>query len=99
MTWELGVGQALAETLRLNAELTWLKLGVNRLGAGGVRELAEALRFNTNLASLDLAFNDLGDGGGQALAEALRLNTTLTALHLWARLERIKSQHFVRLGR
>lgn len=80
----------IADTLKINNSLKYLKIGPNYNTQGfivGVKEyaisnLAEALKTNTTLEELDLADCFIGDAGVKCLAEALKVNQHLRCLNL-----------------
>jgi hypothetical protein len=67
---------AILLSLRLpHSTLSFLDLGVNKLGPEGAEFLAEALKPNTALTVLDVKGNRLYDGGAKALSHMLMMNT------------------------
>ncbi|GAQ77672.1 hypothetical protein KFL_000020340 [Klebsormidium nitens] len=77
-------GFALASALRVNSQLTTLKLRFAALGNAAAIAVAQALQRNQNgrIKTLDLEGNGLGPEVGPALAELLTSNSTLKVLSL-----------------
>eukprot|EP00812_Abedinium_dasypus_P009335 NODE_3031_length_840_cov_268.620382.p1 GENE.NODE_3031_length_840_cov_268.620382~~NODE_3031_length_840_cov_268.620382.p1 ORF type:complete len:199 (-),score=74.23 NODE_3031_length_840_cov_268.620382:226-822(-) len=74
--------EALAEALKINSTLTWLRLVFNKIGDVGAKALADALKNNSTLETLWLTGNKIGDVGAKALADGLKSNSTLKTLWL-----------------
>eukprot|EP01138_Halocafeteria_seosinensis_P009612 gb/GECG01009822.1/.p1 GENE.gb/GECG01009822.1/~~gb/GECG01009822.1/.p1 ORF type:complete len:156 (+),score=13.47 gb/GECG01009822.1/:1-468(+) len=77
--------QHLADTLRVNTNLTEIYLSRNHIGDSGAKSLTDALRVNTctALAGVDSSQNQTGNAGAQSLADALHdTNATLIELRL-----------------
>ena len=64
--------KAIAQALKVNAVVTELKLGGNKIGDEGAKAIAEALKVNAVLTKLWLGSNNLGDAGKTALQDAVR---------------------------
>ena len=75
-------GEAIAETLIVNATLTKLDLSWNAIRLESATTLGRAFETNMTLTSLNLAYNAMGDMGTQVLGRALRRNKGLTELDL-----------------
>jgi len=78
---------ALAEAVAVNASLTVLKLGPNKIGDDGAASIASALKESTQskLAELDLngygaEDMQIGPKGAKALADMLSVNGSLTSV-------------------
>jgi Ran GTPase-activating protein (RanGAP) involved in mRNA processing and transport len=76
------VAQIIAPALNLNANLTNLSLGVNRLRNKGATALSRALCTCSSLRSLSLFDNWIAAEGATALSEALSHTSNLTNLVL-----------------
>ena len=72
----------LANALQNNHSLSYLSLGVNKVGYAGAIALANALQNNRSLTYLDLYKNKVGAAGASALANALQNNHSLSYLDL-----------------
>ncbi|KAJ1637484.1 hypothetical protein T492DRAFT_859893 [Pavlovales sp. CCMP2436] len=72
----------LAFELRVNATLTKLDLGCNKIGDVGAQHIAEALKVNATLTNLDLLYNGIGVVGMQHIAAAIKVNSTVTQLDI-----------------
>ncbi|CAF1499275.1 unnamed protein product, partial [Rotaria sp. Silwood1] len=74
--------EALADTLKVNQNLTTLLLNDNRIADKGAEALSHALKVNQNLTTFVLGGNRIADKGAEALAHALKVNQNLTTLVL-----------------
>ena len=72
----------LANWLKENSNLIFLKIENGYLSSEATSELARGLQENTTLKSLNLYNNSIGDSGAEAIAEALINNPSLTHLYL-----------------
>ena len=73
---------ALAECLRINAEITDLDLSDNFIGEEGGSFLADALITNSTVEKLNLAGNKLCRVGGIAIADMIETNHIISTLNL-----------------
>ena len=76
--------KALADALRVNASLTLLNLGGNKVGDDGATAIAQAVKSNTTckLAELVLYDNGIGTAGAEALADMLSVSAPLTVCNV-----------------
>jgi Ran GTPase-activating protein (RanGAP) involved in mRNA processing and transport len=86
----LGIGDVgagmLAEELRGNTTLRFVRLNGSQVTDVGAGQLADALRTNASVEVLDLGDNSIGEAGATQLADALRTNTSVENLDLGSNL-------------
>jgi hypothetical protein len=74
----------LADVLKVNRSLQYLRLNDNNISTNGATKIADALKENECLVELELANNNIGCDETMKIAVALEVNKTLTTLELSA---------------
>ena len=74
--------KSIAEVLRVNSTLKYLKFEGNKVGVGGTKLIAESLKANTTLKLLSLSRNNIKAKCGRLFSDSLKVNGTLESLTL-----------------
>ena len=74
--------KSIAEVLRVNSTLKYLKFKGNKVGVGGTKLIAESLKANTTLKLLSLSRNNIKAKCGRLFSDSLKVNGTLESLTL-----------------
>lgn len=72
----------IADALKVNENLTFVSLALNRVSNQGLADLTQALYLNVTLTRLDVSFNEVTDDGLAVFADVLRSNTVLASVLL-----------------
>jgi len=74
--------EALAGPLRINATVTMVNLGDNKITAEGIKHLTDALKDNKTVSEFIIWGNFIGDEGAKHVADLLSVTATVTSINL-----------------